>query len=34
MPEDYDMVVFVSGNAARLPGPADPRARGFSWPRP
>lgn len=35
MPEDYDMVVFVSGNAARLYLDQLTRARGgFSWPRP
>ncbi|WZB64540.1 uroporphyrinogen-III synthase [Achromobacter xylosoxidans] len=34
MPEDYDMVVFVSGNAARLYLDQLTRARGgFSWPR-
>ena len=33
MPEDYDMVVFVSGNAARLYLDQLTRARGgFSWP--
>lgn len=35
MPEDYDMVVFVSGNAARLYLDQLTRARGgFPGPRP
>ena len=34
MPEDYDMVVFVSGNAARLYLDQLTARGGFSWPRP